>query len=69
MGTKKKKNNANDDAVVIPLDIEDEIEEYEKAAAASGGRLRFASPIVGLCPGRFGPDLSLRPRAVRLLCA
>ena len=31
MGTKKKKNNGNDDAVVIPLDLEDEIEEYEKA--------------------------------------
>jgi transcription termination factor Rho len=31
----KKKNNKNDEAVVIPLDLEEEIEEYEKSTAQS----------------------------------
>jgi transcription termination factor Rho len=34
MGTKKK-SQENDEAVVIPLDLEEEIEEYEKTAAQS----------------------------------
>jgi len=32
----KKKNNKNEEAVVIPLDLEDEIEEYEKTAVKTG---------------------------------
>ena len=34
MGTKKK-SKENDEAVVIPLDLEEEIEEYEKTATQS----------------------------------
>jgi transcription termination factor Rho len=44
MGNNKKDNNNEQEAVVIPLDLEEEIEEYEKAAEqpaeeAAGGRL------------------------------
>ena len=40
MGTKKKKNDTNEEAVVIPLDLEEEIEEYEQSSdGAPRGRL------------------------------
>ena len=45
MGTKKKNdNNVDEEAVVIPLDLEEEIEEFEQAAGqpaeiAAGERL------------------------------
>jgi len=38
MGTKKKDNNTKDEeAVVIPLDLEEEIEEYEQAPEQPAG--------------------------------
>jgi len=39
MGTKKKNdNNVDEEAVVIPLDLEEEIEEFEQAAEQPVGK-------------------------------
>jgi transcription termination factor Rho len=39
MGTKKKNNNKNEEAVVIPLDLEDEVEEYERTAESESAEV------------------------------